>query len=299
MAVRGALFMAIFIVAAFACGSPEDSSFNPPTPSRLPSPVAGPSARPSTPVSGPSAQPSASVLVSVGQADVIVVYRAGGFFPKRVEIELEQVVAFVNESDIRMWPASNIHPTHEIYPAFDSNAPIDSGGTWQFLFDQSGFWRYHNHMSPSASGLVVVRGGATASTVAPLALDPQELSFKELGAVSVEDAISLFRDDELLDSYVKEYGPASTVGLLSQYESQVGDCHERAHVMGRIAYEYFGALAFSLSGHECHSGSYHGATEAFFRDRGTANLHSDIAVICGGPRTPSSAISACTVSATA
>ena len=263
--------MAVFLAVASACGSSEDAPFNAPTPSRLPSPIPA-----------PAVQLSTSVPVSVGQADIVVIYGAEGFIPKRVEIELGQVVAFVNESDNHMWPASNIHPTHEIYPAFDSMAPIDPGGSWLFYFEQGGFWRYHNHMAPSASGLVVVRGGATAEVVAPLSVNPQQLSFEELGTVSVEDAVNLFRDDALLASYVEKYGPASTVALLSEYESQVGDCHERAHVMGRIAYEYFGAPAFSLSGHECHSGGYHGATEAFFRDRGTANLHPDIEVICGG-----------------
>lgn len=30
--------------------------------------------------------------------------------------------------------------------------------------------------------------------------------------------------------------------------------------------------AFALSGHECQAGSFHGATEALFAIRGTANL---------------------------
>ena len=101
------------------------------------------------------------------------------------------------------------------------------------------------------------------------------------------ERINLFRDDVLLTRYLREYGPAAAVTLLAENADRVGtDCHERAHVMGRIAYELFGALAFSLSGHECHSGGYHGATEAFFRDRGTASLHSDIGVVCGDELNP-------------
>ena len=97
----------------------------------------------------------------------------------------------------------------------------------------------------------------------------------------MRDVLDLFRDDALLNAFVKRYGPAATVRILSENEHRVGvDCHERAHVMGRLAYEQFGAIAFSLSGHECHSGGYHGATEAFFRDRGTSHLQSDIGVVC-------------------
>jgi hypothetical protein len=58
------------------------------------------------------------------------------------------------------------------------------------------------------------------------------------------------------------------------------DCHERAHDFGRQSYEKFGAMAFSLSGHEWHSGGHHGATEAFFRDQGTSRMAENVALIC-------------------
>jgi hypothetical protein len=59
------------------------------------------------------------------------------------------------------------------------------------------------------------------------------------------------------------------------------DCHQRAHMLGHMAYGRFGALALATAGHECHSGSYHGATEAMFQERGTLNLEQDVAVLCG------------------
>ena len=72
---------------------------------------------------------------------------------------------FANESDTFFWPASNIHPTHQIYPEFDSKAPIESGDSWAFTFDRPGFWRYHNHLGPERSGLVVVSGEPTEPPV--------------------------------------------------------------------------------------------------------------------------------------
>ena len=118
---------------------------------------------------------------------------------------------------------------------------------------------------------------------ATTAIQVREEDFAELGAVSVQDAIAVFTDDGLLGRFVERYGPAATVALLSNNANRVGvDCHQRAHDMGRIAYELFGTQAFSLAGHECHSGGYHGATEAFFRDRGTATLDEDIGIVCGG-----------------
>ena len=62
------------------------------------------------------------------------------------------------------------------------------------------------------------------------------------------------------------------------------DCHQQAHEVGRKAYELFGAVAFSLASHECHAGSYHGATEALFRDRGIVKLQDDVAVLCSNTR---------------
>ena len=215
------------------------------------------------------------------QAVLTVMFTGGEFAPKRVEIEAGQAVVFVNDSNDLVWPASNIHPTHQIYPEFDPKAPILAGDTWELTFEKAGFWRYHNHLNPSQSGLVVVTGGSRADVV-PLVLGSDVPSFEALGVVSPGDATDLFRDDALLRRYLQEYGPAVVIGLLSEYESRISaGCHQRAHEAGRMAYELFGAFAFSLAGHECHAGAYHGATEALFRDRGTINLHSDVSVLCG------------------
>ena len=124
-----------------------------------------------------------------------------------MEISVGQEVRFVNDAEIPFWPASNIHPTHEIYRDFDPKRPVLPGEAWDFTFERPGFWRYHNHLDPSQSGLVVVSGESGARDVEPLVVTPQELSFKEPGVVSVEDTINLFSDDDLLARYVKEYGP--------------------------------------------------------------------------------------------
>ena len=219
---------------------------------------------PILPLSTAAASPSPVV------ATATVIYRAGEFVPKRVEVKVGDAVTFVNEADKSFWPASNIHPTHQIYPEFDAKGPMPPGEVWTFTFEEAGFWRYHNHADPSVGGIAVVEGDSAGSGSAPLVLNSEDISFEELGGVSAQEIINLFVDDTLLTRFVKEYGPGATIVLLSDNEDRVGaDCHQRAHIMGKIAYELFGALAFSLSGHECHSGGYYGATEAFFRDRGT------------------------------
>ena len=211
----------------------------------------------------------------------IVVYTDDGFTPSRLEIEAGQTVVFVNESGGQMWPASNIHPTHESLPALDALKLLEPSESWSFTFDEPGFWRYHNHMSPSSGGLIVVAGESVARVLKPLSSDADGMVFKELGTVPLDDSIALLQDDDLVRRYLQDHGPAATIELIAETALQTGvDCHGRAHELGRMTYDLYGASAFSLSGHECHSGGYHGATEALFRDRGTANLQADIAVVC-------------------
>ena len=214
-------------------------------------------------------------------------YASGTFEPKRLDIEMGQSVTFLNDSEVGVWPASNIHPTHEIFPELDPNEAIRPGGSWTLTFNRPGFWRYHNHLDPSQTGIVVVSGDVTASKPSAPVINPEDLTFKELDASAVGLARDMFVNDSLLERSIEEFGPAATVKLLSDTAPSLGiNCHQRAHTLGRMAYDLFGAAAFSLSGHECQSGGYHGATEAFFRDHGTLNLHEDIALVCGESLNP-------------
>lgn len=210
----------------------------------------------------------------------MVVLSNDGFTPKRLDVSEGQLVRFVNNSDERMWIASNIHPTHEIYPEFDTKQPISSGGDWVFNFKINGFWRYHNHMSPENGGIVVVSGG-TPRKIKPLVIEKPNLDFKIPKSPAPTDYINLFKNDKSLLHWIKEYGPAATVETLSNGQEFIEiDCHQRAHDLGRYAYEIYGAYAFALASHQCQAGSLHGSTEALFRDRGTANLEADVAALC-------------------
>ena len=209
-----------------------------------------------------------------------ITFDGDGFSPLRLEVEVGQQVVFTNESDTFFWPASNIHPTHQIYPEFDSGAPIESGDSWAFTFGRPGFWRYHNHLGPERSGLVVVSGEPTEPPV-PLVLTTEGLDFDEPADLSLAQYMELYESDNAMTRFLRDYGPSNTVkALLEGSKRTNADCHQRAHDAGRMAYELFGAAAFYLSSHECQAGTYHGATEALFHDRGTINLREDVSVLC-------------------
>lgn len=211
----------------------------------------------------------------------------GGFVPKRLDVQPGTQVRFVNDSDEDFWPASNIHPTHSILPELDANRPIAPGETWALTFGTRGFWRYHNHLAPEFGGLVVVLGEDSGPSPQPLAFDIPEDAFETPRDIPAEDYAGLLRDGSLLVEYIERYGPENTVRLLKKAETYTGeDCHQAAHYLGRAAYEEFGPAAFALSSHECQSGSFHGATEALFASRGTANLEEDVATICAAADNP-------------
>ena len=46
--------------------------------------------------------------------------KADSFDPETLTIKVGDTVEFKNESGEDKWPASNVHPTHELYPGFDA-----------------------------------------------------------------------------------------------------------------------------------------------------------------------------------
>lgn len=90
-------------------------------------------------------------------ARTVVTYSDTGFAPSPVTVKAGTTVTFVNESGGAMWVASDPHPTHTLLAGFDELASVGRGGTWEYTFTKVGTWMYHNHMSPSVKGTVVVK----------------------------------------------------------------------------------------------------------------------------------------------
>lgn len=87
----------------------------------------------------------------------VVRMNAEGFFPESVRIKKGQSVTWLNEGGQPHWPASDLHPTHGIYPEFDPQEPITPGESWTFTFTKLGVWRYHDHLRPILRGIIEVR----------------------------------------------------------------------------------------------------------------------------------------------
>ena len=86
-----------------------------------------------------------------------VIMKEDVFEPQTLTIQKCTQVTFKNQDKNAHWPASNLHPTHGIYPEFDPKQPIEAGKDWSFVFDRFGKWRYHDHLSPSTRGVIEVK----------------------------------------------------------------------------------------------------------------------------------------------
>jgi len=123
-----------------------------------------------TPVAQPSTKPSTytppAPKTSPLPYTALVSYDGKRFLPETVTIIEGGTVRFLNTGDIKLWVASDNHPTHDRYPvksdndcagsSFDQCTSILNGGSWSFTFTRTGTWGYHNHLRAQDTGEIVV-----------------------------------------------------------------------------------------------------------------------------------------------
>jgi len=250
--------------------------------------------------------------------DVAVIHiTEAGFEPKSARIQVGQTILFENTDSERHWPASNIHPTHRGYPGsdiekcntdeketiFDACRGLKKGETHAFTFTIPGTWKYHDHEFPQFGGEIVVEGeGADLPTPKDsegfftrlrsslgvwfskilYTIIPGKLE-RDLASVSLIDVAQ--NNSPQLKHWLSILGPPKVMEELLAESHKGGlvvrDCHQAAHTVGRESYEIYGNEVFQMCSAECHSGCYHGGTEAYFREHGTADLEEDLNTICG------------------
>lgn len=232
--------------------------------------------------------------------------------PKDVTIEAGTTVIFENVGENEHWPATNIHPTHTLYPGsdiekcgtdeednlFDACRGLKSGETYSFTFNKGGEWRYHDHIYPNLNGTITVTGSVEGegdvvkeSSEAGI-LDSLKIFFYKLylkifsgqaeKSLARLDLKEIGTDDDALRYWMRIFDPQDMM-LELLHDTKGGsviDCHTQAHHLGRIAFELYGARTFSEGDASCHSGFYHGAMETFLQKKGTNNLAEDIKEIC-------------------
>jgi hypothetical protein len=80
-----------------------------------------------------------------------------GFSPNELTINIGETVRFSSNLSEPFWPASDLHPTHGIYPELDPQEPIEATNNWSFTFTKRGNWRLHDHLKPIYRGIIIVK----------------------------------------------------------------------------------------------------------------------------------------------
>ena len=94
--------------------------------------------------------------VTPGGERIYVMRTKEGYIPKDIIIQKGDVVIWQNKADEFHWPASDIHPTHGVYPEFDPRRPVAVDEEWEFQFLNTGTWKYHDHIRAYKTGTITV-----------------------------------------------------------------------------------------------------------------------------------------------
>jgi len=89
--------------------------------------------------------------------ETTVTYGVSGFSPKTITIKKGDTVLFENKTEKAASIASDVHPTHTIYPEFDQYKTDQRGKSeFRFTFEKAGTWGYHDHLNANMTGTVIV-----------------------------------------------------------------------------------------------------------------------------------------------
>lgn len=131
----------IFIGGYFLLSSSPAPSAPSPAPAPTPSPAPSPTPAPST----------------TAPSEKVVALTASGFSPSSLTISVGTAVKFLNTDSVPHWPASGVHPTHQVCPGFDALKPLAPGESYSFTFGTAKTCPAHDHLNPGARGTIVVQ----------------------------------------------------------------------------------------------------------------------------------------------
>lgn len=227
----------------------------------------------------------------------IITITDAGFAPSEATVDTQAVVNFVNQDATAHWPASDPHPIHDQYPAFDPTHAIEPGNFWMFRPTQPGTWKYHDHLFPHRRGVLRVvpdndDGRVAGETAAPPAArgwihevwdrfarmlhtaktriwKTPALKHRTLSAADFR-ALPEREQYAHVDNVVKAQGLAATWTYVKDaYTSDAGAslggrAHDLAHFLGGRIFKERGLAGLTLCDTTFAFGCYHGFAEAAF-----------------------------------
>jgi len=179
-----------------------------------------------------------------------------GFVPKELVIPMGSTVVFSNNTDSPYWPASDLHPSHMLYSAFDPKRALEPTESWSFNFSRQGAWEFHDHLKSHLGGTIFVFSNITniVGTECEGALEQKscwnKLLTKTLKGVGLEAAFDLLHI------------------IYTRNEALAPLCHPFAHDIGLNAYRIYKTEVplIPKTGY-CNAGFYHGYMEGLINDK--------------------------------
>lgn len=219
----------------------------------------------------------------------VIKMTTNGFEPQEVTLDENSTLIFKNDDKVPRWPASNIHPTHDLYPEFDPKGEIAPGESWSFKPKKAGKWNYHDHLKPHIRGTVIIAKEESSpdSQTSPTSLNILE-SLKNTFASLLDKIRSFFtsppkeiakpeefkkltpeKQFETLTNFAKaKGGNFSWKYITDTYKGEAGssgNIHDLAHLAGKLLYEDKGILGIGICTPVFAFGCYHGLLDTAFK----------------------------------
>jgi len=197
-------------------------------------------------------------------SEYIIELREDGFYPQEITIKKGETITFATISHKKFWPASNLHPTHGIYPEFDPKEPIEPDESWSFEFKKIGQWTYHDHLFPLYRGTITVLGTEETRNPKP--------------GKDIESTCSEFKLgqqtkcwEDVIEATLKNKGVDAAFDVVASIYDTHPDCHGYVHLIGEEAYRLFSQgneIALTSKTAYCGYGFYHGFMETLLLSSG-------------------------------
>ncbi len=224
----------------------------------------------------------------------IIEMTPNGFEPENIEVDQNATIIFLNKDTEPHWPASNDHPTHEIYPEFDPKRTINPGQSWPFKPTKVGTFKYHDHLFPHRRGTLIVNPEKNeVSGISNKQKPEKKITFFEKIKNFFKDLFRFFGSSPQNDNKMQPV-PLSKFTKLSpdkQFEEiklianskggegawdyvkktfkgqagSSGNIHDLAHLAGGLIYEKEGFSGLALCSKEFAFGCYHGFLDKAFQ----------------------------------
>lgn len=197
-----------------------------------------------------------------------------GFTPQTITIAKGDMVTFTTSRGEPFWPASNLHPSHTIYPEFDPKEPVASNSSWSFTFTKPGEWKFHDHLAPLYIGTITVRDRDDTQVRSPKAAACQGEESAGGGKISCWS--------EVIRTAIRDDGVAEGMNAFEVFYKSEPDfaenCHSFTHIIGEASYDRFQTgenLNLTAQIAYCSYGFFHGFIETMMQKEGNLkNAHN-------------------------